>query len=144
MFSPPILHSSSIAALVLSALLCGGCAAKRPVLYPNDTHREMGDGAAQEVVDYCLDRAYQANLADSRGKGAAKKGTAGAAVGAVIGGAVGAIFGNPGRGAAAGAASGGGSGAVQGAAESAESDPTFRAYVETCLREQGLRPIGWK
>ncbi len=130
------------ATVLLTALV--GCGAKRPVLYPNDVHRDMGEPAAQEVVDYCLDRAYQADLADSRGRGAAKKGTAGAVVGAVLGGAVGAIFGSPGRGAAAGAVTGGGSGAVEGAAESGEGDPTFRAYVEACLREQGLQPIGWK
>jgi uncharacterized protein YcfJ len=97
-----------------------------------------------EITEYCLERAREAEVADSRKAGAAKGATGGAIFGSIIGGAIGWIFGNPGRGAAAGAVHGGGTGAVKGAAKSGESDTTFRAYAEACLREHGLEPIGWK
>ena len=132
---------ATIAALALALV---GCAAKRPVLYPNDTYHELGDAEAQEIVDYCLEVAREAEIAESRTKGAAKGATGGAIFGAALGGLVGWIFGNPGKGAAAGAAHGGGAGAVKGAAESGESGDLFKGYVEACIREQGLQPIGWE
>ncbi len=91
-----------------------------------------------------MEKAHRAEIAETRTQGAAKRGFLGAAFGAVLWGTVGWIFGNPGRGAAAGAAAGGGTGAVQGAVESGEGDPTFRAYVEACLEEHDLQPVGWK
>lgn len=133
-----------IACLLAVCLLAAACGAKRPVLYPNPTYREIGEADAEATVDHCLDQAHQADIADSRTRGAAKRGTAGAVFGALLWGTVGWIFGNPGRGAAAGAAAGGGSGAVQGAVQSGEGDRTFRAYVEACLREHDLQSVGWK
>lgn len=131
--------------LVLSAtLVATACASKRPVFYPNYTYMELGEASVDEITEYCLERAREAEVAESRKAGAAKGATGGAVFGSIIGGAIGWIFGNPGRGAAAGAVHGGGTGAVKGAAKSGESDTTFRAYAEACLREHGLEPIGWK
>ena len=135
---------SSCAAVFAVALIAGGCGAKRPVLYPNATYKELGEPTAQEIVDYCIDRAHAADIADTRPEGATKGAVGGAVVGSAIGGAIGWILGNPGKGAAAGAAHGGGHGAVRGAAKSGESDSTFQGYVNACLRERGLQPVGWK
>ena len=126
------------------AVISLGCGAKRPVLYPNDTYEELGDEAAQEIVNYCLERADNAELADSQGEGAAKGAAADAVIGAAIWGAVGWIFGSPGRSAAAGGVVGGSGGAMRGAGSSGRNDMTYRRFVEICLTEQGLQPIGWK
>lgn len=130
------------------ALVCGllavACGPKRPVLYPNAAYRELGEAAAGEVVDDCLERARSDGIADGRAEKVAEGAARGAIFGAVLWGAVGWIFGNPGRGAAAGAAHGGGVGGARGAASAGEDDPVFRRYVEICLRERGLQPIGWK
>ncbi len=130
--------------LVACTLVLVGCASKRPVLYPNARYEELGEASAEEIVDSCMERARATDLADTRTEGAAKGGTVGGVIGAVIGGAIGWILGKPGRGAAVGATHGGGTGAVRGAASSGESAPTFRVFVETCVRESGLQPIGWK
>ncbi|MBW2281889.1 MAG: hypothetical protein JRG76_17575 [Deltaproteobacteria bacterium] len=134
----------SLSLLTALALALAGCASKRPVLYPNAMYEQLGEASAEEIVNSCLERARAADLSDSRTTGAAKSGTFGGAVGAVIGGAIGWILGSPGKGAAVGAVHGGGSGAVSGAAKSGESAPTFRSWVETCLHEQGLQPVGWR
>ena len=129
--------------LLASAFVVAGCA-KKPVLYHNETYRDLGEPAVNEVVEACMEEARAADVADSRSSGASKGAVAGAAIGAVLWGAVGWIFGNPGRSAAAGAASGGGGGAIRGAASSGESAQTFRGYVEACLRHRGLEPVGWR
>ena len=134
----------SLSLLIAAALAFAGCASKRPVLYPNAMYEELGEASADEIVNSCLERARAADLSDSRTKGAAKGGSVGSVIGAVIGGAIGWIFGNPGKGAAAGAVHGGGTGAISGASNAGESAPTFRGFVETCLREDGLKPIGWR
>jgi outer membrane lipoprotein SlyB len=134
----------SFAVPLVIALLVVGCSSPRPVLYPNERYKELGDPAAQEIVNSCMQAARDADVADSRTTGAAKGATFGGAVGAVIGGAVGWIFGNPGRGAAAGAAAGGGRGAVDGASKSGEGAQTYRGYVEVCLRRESLETVGWR
>ena len=62
----------------------------------------------------------------------------------MTGTAIGAVTGNVGRGAAIGAAGGGASGITQGALSAREPDAVYRRYVETCLRERGYDPIGWR
>ncbi len=131
-------------AVLVAALSLAGCSSKRPVLYPNDAYYAMGEHQADEVVDDCLERARAADVADTRTESAAKKGTGGAIAGGIVGGLIGLVFGRAGRGAAAGAAGGGSSSAIEGAARGGESSPNFRRWVETCVREQGLQPIGWK
>jgi outer membrane lipoprotein SlyB len=134
----------SLIFVISAALVMTACASKRPVFYPNDAYRELGEGSVHEITEYCLERAREAEVAQSRKAGAAKGGTVGAVFGSIIGGAIGWIFGNPGRGAAAGAVHGGGTGAAKGASQSGDSDTTFQAYAEACLREHGLEPVGWK
>ena len=70
--------------------------------------------------------------------------TAAAEVLSAVGAAVGAVTGRPGTGAAAGAAGGGVGGFFRGIFGSSEPDPVYKRYVETCLRERGYQPIGWK
>src|SRR5512143_1644669 len=105
--------------LVMSlALVVAGCAARRPVLYPNEQFNKVGDAAAQRDIDDCLQRASQyvksggqsAQTAKQVGERAALGGGVGAASGAVGG----AIAGNPGEGAAIGAASGATAGILSG------------------------------
>ena len=70
-----------------------GCAAKRPVLYPNELYRSTGAEKAQQEINDCLKQADQANaqgtLADEvalkTGKSALVGGATGAVIGAVLG-----------------------------------------------------------
>jgi hypothetical protein len=56
----------------------------------------------------------------------------------------GASTGRAGTGAAVGAASGATAGLLSGLWRSRDRDPIYMTYVDTCLREKGYQPIGWK
>jgi uncharacterized protein YcfJ len=121
------------------------CAAKRPVVYPDDHVREVGEAVVQRDIDECLefatDRGFESRPpARKTAEGAA----VGSAVGAAVGTAVGAVLGNPGRGAGAGAAGGATRGGLGGLLRSGEPDPVQRSVVEECLRDKEYRPVGWR
>ena len=127
-----------------AALAMAGCAAKRPVLYPNAQLERAGPGAAQRDIDECMALAKAGGAGNARAGEVAGNTAGGAAVGGATGAAAGAVLGSAGRGAGAGAAAGAAGGLVRGLFRSRDPDPVHRAYVETCLRERGYRPIGWK
>jgi outer membrane lipoprotein SlyB len=121
-----------------------GCAAtQRPVLYPNPHLKSVGDTNAQRDIDQCMQLADDSGVAKSNNQ-VARRGTEGAAVGAAAGG-VGTLIrgGSVGGGAAAGAAIGGAAGAVHGAFQN-DTNPTYRNFVQRCLRERGYDVIGWQ
>ena len=127
-----------------AALLLAGCAAQRPVLYPNDHYHAVGPAAADADVEACISLAEaHGNTADQSGKVATNT-AVGAGVGAAGGAAVGAVLGNIGRGAAAGAAGGAVTGLVRGLVQANEPEPIFKRFVDQCLTERGYKPIGWK
>jgi outer membrane lipoprotein SlyB len=136
---------------LLRTLLVGGivasslaCAAKRPVLYPNERLDTVGPAMAQQEIDACLQRAAEAgHQSHAAGEVVGYTGV-GAAAGAAVGAAVGAVAGGAGRGAAMGAAGGGSAGLIRGLFHSRDLDPVQRRFVEQCLREKGYQVIGWQ
>jgi hypothetical protein len=143
-----------ISTALASALLLG-CAAPKPILYPNAHYQSVGERVAQSDIEGCRARADAAgaNRDPSRvtqaGRSAATAGAVGGAVGGAAGAAGGAVVGSAGRGAAVGAASGA-AGAVVGSLISAlffERPATSQAhieYVNRCLTDLGYEPIGWQ
>jgi uncharacterized protein YcfJ len=133
------------AVALIAGIALVSCSAARPVLYPNDLYQSMGDAAAEEDVNHCVELAEAHDLpTDKQPEDAAKGAAAGGVVGALVGGAIGAVLGNPGRGAAAGAAGGGTRGGIGGIRKSGDGDPVYRRFIETCLHDKGYRVIGWK
>jgi hypothetical protein len=132
------------AAITLALGVAWGCAANRPVLYPNATLAQRGDAQAQRDIDECMDFAATHGAANQHaGKIArttAERGIAGGAAGAVGG----AIAGNAGRGAAIGSATAATWGLVTGLFRADAPDPLFRSFVNICLQDRGYRPAGWK
>jgi hypothetical protein len=131
--------------LLFACAAAAGCAAKRPVLYPNPHYQSVGVEVAQADIDTCMRMAETGvgdsnHAAETAGSGAVGAGT-GAAVGAV-GGAIG--RGGAGTGAAVGAATGGMLGLFRGLWRWRDHDPIYMAYVDTCLSEKGYRPLGWR
>lgn len=121
---------------------------QKPVLYPNETLKLYGKRAAERAVEACIQKAaaYVDSTQDST---AVVTAATGAAVGAAGGGAYGAIWRNRGgRGAAAGAAGGAAAGLTRGVIrdlrQAGTPPPTFKRFVNHCLREQGYAPIGWQ
>lgn len=138
--------------LVAVALAIGGCAAQRPVLYPNDQLRRVGTAAADRDINYCMSQADEYTSSSSRAgkvvEGAAAQGGASAAIGAAAGAAGGAIVGRAGPsaavGAAGGLAAGTVSGLISGLSRKENPSPLYRSFVDRCLRERGYDPLGWE
>jgi outer membrane lipoprotein SlyB len=132
--------------LALSAALvfcCLGCAAKRPILGPNEHLQEMAPEAVQGDIDECIRLAKEAGPGAVRGRRIAGQTAGGAAVGAAAGAVAGAVSGGPGLGAAAGAAGGATAGLMHGIFASSDLDPGQQRYAEDCLRQKGYNPVGW-
>lgn len=127
-------------------LILAGCAAPKPILYPNDHYRQRGQEAAESDIKECMVLAEQAGASPSEGK------TAQVATGTVVGGAVGsaagavggAILGRPGRGAMIGAASGATAGFLRGLFRRSPPSGAFTNFVDRCLRDRGYEPTGWQ
>ncbi len=128
-----------------------GCSATRPTLYPNEQYQKVGAAQADGDIADCEAKAKQYVKGGGQGgqmaTEAARNVGVGAAVGAAGGAVGGAIYGNPGQGAAAGAA-GGATAGLLGTMfgwmfSKSEPDPTYRNFVEKCLRDKGYDPIGW-
>ena len=125
-------------------MLMAGCAAKRPVLYPNAQLERVGAAVAQRDIDACIALAKAGGADTDREGRVAGSTAAGAVVGGATGAATGAVLGNAGRGAGAGAAGGAAAGLFRGLFRAREPDPVHRAWVEKCLRDRGYEPVGWK
>lgn len=138
--------------VVALALLLVGCAAQRPVLYPNDQLRRVGTAVADRDINYCMSQADEYTSSSSRAgrvaEGAVTQGGTSAAVGAAAGAAGGAIVGRAGPSAAVGAAGGLAAGTVSGLivglSRKESPSPLYRNFVDRCLRERGYDPIGWE
>jgi len=121
-----------------------GCASKRPVLYPNYHLTMAGEESAEADIDDCLKLARDYGAEAGKGEQIAKDTATGTAVGGATGAAVGAVVGDFGKGAAAGAAGGAAGALTRSVIRSGDPDPTYRRFVEKCLRDKGYEPIGWK
>ena len=130
--------------LLAGALLLGGCAPKRPVLYPNRTLEEVGHDAAQRDIDDCLASAEAYGLKARPEVRTAKSTAAAGAVGGAAGAASGAVRGNPGRRAGAWAAGGAAAGFMRGLFRWRDPDPVQARFVQICLSDQGYQVIGWR
>jgi len=130
--------------LLLFALTFMGCAAsQRPVLYPNNHLKAVGNAQADRDIDECMQMAgtyVKKNQESKVAEGAVK----GGAIGAATGAAIGAVTGNFGRGLAAGAAGGAAGGATHGLFKAAEPSPVFKQFTNRCLKEKGYEPMGWQ
>ncbi len=130
--------------VILLALTLIGCASsQRPVLYPNNHMRMVGNAQAERDIEDCMQMA-EAHVKRNQDSKVAEGAVRGGAVGAATGAAVGAVTGNFGRGLAAGAAGGAAGGATHGLFKAAEPSPVFKNFVNRCLREKGYEPIGWQ
>jgi hypothetical protein len=137
-------HFKAIAVFIVASLMLVGCASHRPVLYPNAHFKTVGEQAAEQDINDCLQLAKNSGIDEKKGEKIAKQTAGGAAVGAAAAGAWGLVRGDAASMATAGAAAGGASGLVGGALRSGSPDPVYRNFVQRCLRERGYEVIGWQ
>lgn len=127
-------------------LLISGCAAPKPILYPNAHFRQAGESAAEQDIEECFAMAKEAGATSGQGKGGQVAGstTAGGAIGSAAGAVGGAVVGHPGRGAMVGAASGATGGLLRGLFRKSPPSQAFKQFVNRCLQERGYEPVGWE
>ena len=133
-----------LALVVLACAASAACASKRPVLYPNQHYRDAGIEVSKVDIDTCMEMAETGVGDKNDAANTAGRTAVGAGAGAAVGAVGGAITGGAGTGAAVGAATGGTAGFLSGLWDTRGHDPIYIAYVETCLREKGYQPIGWR
>jgi hypothetical protein len=134
------------AAVFVSTLACAalaGCAAERPIIYPNAKAQQSGPTVAQADIDECAQRATSSGATPQGGGPDTRQVAVNTGTGAAAGAAAGAVYGNAGRGAAAGAA-GAAAGSIFRGIFRPHSSPTYRRFVELCLREKGYQITGWE
>ena len=130
--------------VILTSTVLGACATSRPVVYPDEHVKEVGDKQTRKDINECIQLAKRSG-AKSNGAGDIAKGTAGSASeGAATGAATGAVTGNAGTSAAVGAISRGMSRLFSGLRRNKQPSPAFRQIVERCLIDKGYEPIGWE
>jgi uncharacterized protein YcfJ len=127
-------------------LLIAGCAAPKPILYPNAHLQQVGEEVADRDIDECREMAKDAGATASQGKSGQVAGNtaAGGAIGSASGAVGGAVFGHPGRGAMVGAASGATVGFLRGLFRRSPPSSAYKQFVQRCLKERGYDPVGWE
>jgi hypothetical protein len=142
-----MMKTRAIPALLFSFALLwvGGCAAQKPVLYPNAKLEQAGKQQADADIAQCMEMAKSHGVRDTQsGRVAADSAKAGA-VGAAAGAAVAAVWGGDvGRSAAAGGAGAAAGTAVARMFDSGGPDPVFQGFVNQCLRDKGYQVAGWQ
>lgn len=130
---------------LISVVGITGCATARPVLYPNEHYRAVGQAAAEQDIAECRRMAEAAGAGSPRsGAGRTARSTlGGAAVGAATGAVGGAVAGSPGTGSAIGAASGATAGLLHSIFGGRGPNPAYVAFVNRCLMEREYDVVGW-
>jgi outer membrane lipoprotein SlyB len=117
---------------------------QRPVLYPNVHTQQVSRAQADQDVAQCRELAHQ-YVQSGAGREVAQDTALGGAGGAAVGAVAGAVSGgSAGRGAAIGAATGATAGLFRGLFRRTAPDPTYKNFVDRCLRERGYEVIGWQ
>lgn len=135
---------SKLLTALLAISILGGCATQRPVLYPNNYYKVVGNEQAQKDIDECIRLADDAGTDENRAAMLAKQTGTGAAIGAATGAVAGAIGGGLAKGSLVGAAVGGTVALTSGLFRAAEPSPIYMRFVEACLYEKGYQPLGWQ
>ena len=132
--------------ILFGLVLLTGCAAPKPILYPNAHLKQVGESVAEQDIADCFAMAKEAGATPSQGKGGQVAGStaAGGAIGSAAGAVGGAVVGHPGRGAMVGAASGATGGLLRGLFRKSPPSQAFKQFVNRCLQERGYEPMGWE
>ena len=122
-----------------------GCSSPKPILYPNDHYKLVGEEYANHDIEECQAEAEKAGATPDKGKAkeVAKDTAISTGIGAAAGAVGGAIFGAAGSGAAVGAASGAVWGLLGSAFRTSGPSEAYKGYVMRCLKDKGYDPTGY-
>jgi hypothetical protein len=132
--------------VLIIMFLGAGCAAPKPILYPNAHLQEVGEEVAGRDIDECREMAKEAGATPSQGKSGQVAGSTagGGAIGSASGAVGGAVVGRPGVGAMVGAAGGATAGFLRGLFRRSPPSNAYKQFVQRCLKERGYDPVGWE
>jgi hypothetical protein len=135
-----------LCSVLIIMFLGAGCAAPKPILYPNAHLQEVGEEVAGRDIDECREMAKDAGATESQGRSGQVAGStaAGGAIGSASGAVGGAVVGSPGRGAMVGAAGGATAGFLRGLFRRKPPSNAYKQFVQRCLKERGYDPVGWE
>jgi hypothetical protein len=135
-----------LCSVLIIMILGAGCAAPKPILYPNAHLQEVGEEVAGRDIDECREMAKDAGATESQGRSGQVAGStaAGGAIGSASGAVGGAVVGSPGRGAMVGAAGGATAGFLRGLFRRKPPSNAYKQFVQRCLKERGYDPVGWE
>lgn len=125
--------------MTLLVFFLTACSSK-PVLYPNERYKKVGEDRAQKDVDHCIVLADKF-LKSSKGQQILKGAGQGSVLGSVVGGITGLLTGDFLESLITGAAAGAATGAT---GEAISPDRLKQAYVNRCLAKKGYEVIGWR
>jgi uncharacterized protein YcfJ len=133
-------------AVGLFLVVCVASCAPKPILYPNQHYKDVGQETAERDIEDCSRMAKDAGATASRRKTGQVAGSTvgGGAVGSAAGAVGGAVVGHPGRGAMVGAASGATAGFLRGLFRRSPPSQAYTQFVQRCLKERGYDPVGWE
>jgi hypothetical protein len=133
-------------ALFLVMTMCLVSCASKPILYPNQHYKDVGQETAERDIEECTQMAKEAGATPSQGKTGQVAGSTagGGAVGSAAGAVGGAVVGHAGRGVMVGAASGATAGFIRGLFRRSPPSQAFKQFVQRCLMERGYDPVGWE
>jgi len=131
--------------LLLALAVMVGCSGPKPILYPNDHYKSVGEETVEADIENCRAQAEKAGATPASGKGTqvAKDTAISGGIGAAAGAVGGAIVGAAGSGSAVGAASGVVWGLLGSLFRSSGPSEAYKGYVTRCLRDKGYDPTGW-
>jgi hypothetical protein len=135
-----------LCSVLIIMILGAGCAAPKPILYPNAHLQEVGEEVAGRDIDECREMAKEAGATPSQGKSGQVAGSTagGGAIGSASGAVGGAVVGRPGVGAMVGAAGGATAGFLRGLFRRSPPSNAYKQFVQRCLKERGYDPVGWE
>jgi len=132
-----------IALVPVFCIFMVGCAGPKPILYPNNHLKSVGQEQAELDIAECRALAEHYVSTSVEGEKLVKSTAMGAGVGAAGGAAAGAIRGSAARGSLTGAAAGASVGLIRGLFRLNRPNHTYINFVNQCLRDKGYKSIGW-
>ena len=134
--------------ILFTSISLVSCSSYRPILYPNEKYKTVGEAVAENDADLCNKEAKE-YLQASKKRRMVKEAGRSAVIGSIFGGIFGFLVGGDVRGLAVGAGIGAGTGAAFGAGSVAVEDnltpdQVKQRYVSNCMSKQGYEVIGWE
>ena len=125
--------------------LTAGCAASKPIIYPNAHSQAVGTSQVESDVGECKRMAESAGATPYGGQASdmARAAVRGGAIGGATGAVGGAIGGSAKRGAKIGATTGATASVLHTLFAEPAPNPAYRNFVERCLDDRGYDLAGW-